>query len=124
MNEKLGLSPGIFTKKRAFQRDKVRAKRRLKLQSPTFKRHRRELREKRKVSTISSEVREGPTYGADAANKDADISEIPPPPNPPSLFQGSEEFEQVYFDLETTGFGKYKTQLYLILTMVFLYLNS
>ncbi|KAK3099978.1 hypothetical protein FSP39_012810 [Pinctada imbricata] len=105
---KVGVSPGIHTKKMLFMKDKLSKKRRVMISSRKYKQRRLELKNRRSKSNAVSELREGTCYstGVDLQGSE-DITEIPQPRVQPQMENESDAgLPQVIFDLETTGLGR------------------
>ncbi|XP_062602687.1 uncharacterized protein LOC134264410 [Saccostrea cucullata] len=105
VNEKLFLSPGKVTGTIAMKTDLKRKKDKDKKDTEEYKKRRALKNAESKKSQVSSAVKEGITYETDA---NISNTEIPPPlnkPIPTPIAAGQHTF--VYFDLETTGLGKY-----------------
>ena len=109
MNESLGLSPGNFTEAYGEKLNKSVKRKRDYQGTRTFKRRRLFLKEQRRGSRASQEVREGDTYLSCVDLREAlpDVETIPPPVSAPqySMVGIPDDHVTVYFDLETTGLG-------------------
>ena len=109
MNESLGLSPGNFTEAYGEKLNKSVKRKRDYQGTRTFKKRRLFLKEQRRGSQASQEVREGDTYLScvDLGEAQPDVETIPPPGFAPqySVVGIPDDHVAVYFDLETTGLG-------------------
>ena len=104
------MSPGKRTQLFAERLDRQRSRHRLYNSTLSRKRRRRVLKELRLNKASSTETREGPTYESSIDMREGvvDVTEIPPPVLAPTATPLENENNPIiYFDLETTGFGKY-----------------
>ena len=110
-NEDLALSSGSYTvkhvsrtKKRMTRTDSLR-------RSVTYKRRRYELKNSHQNKTTTTEMREGLSYktSVDVAGYSTESNEEIPPPIQPLVQRALRQqlYSRVYFDVETTGFGKF-----------------
>ena len=110
-NEDLALSPGSHTVKHVSRTKKRKARTDSLRRSVTYKRRRYELKNSHQNKTTTTEMREGLSYetAVDVAGYSAESTEeIPPPMQPPVQRALPQQlYTRVYFDLETTGFGKF-----------------
>lgn len=106
VNEKAGLSPGMYTQKYAAKQMKQRLRIEERSKLPSTKRRRVQLKQERNVTQCAFQALEGDTYESEIGLADeVDIIQIPDPVprgvfKPINLFTGNPSL--VMFDLETT----------------------
>ncbi|XP_061177423.1 uncharacterized protein LOC133186204 [Saccostrea echinata] len=106
VHEKIGLSPGKFTRCRLIINDIIKAKNKAIARTREARKRRLKLKLERGKKSSSAELREGTTYqpGIDLSESDAvDVEAIPPPCYPPVEKPPLAKGAYVYFDLEATG---------------------
>ncbi|XP_070549688.1 DNA polymerase III PolC-type-like [Ptychodera flava] len=104
--EKIGLSPGRYTKTHSEKSEQVRKRQKDVQTAVKFKRRRIELKENRYKSNSSQEVREGASYKTNIGLTVPlpDVEEIPGPVTVPLRIPiQHDNVSFVVFDLETTG---------------------
>ena len=109
------LSPGRVTVQTASCMERKRTKDLQRHQTVPYKKRRIELKKERSETAVAHETREGPTYSPSIdcsvqENPAVDLTKIPDPypvPVPAKLPSNTTKYNLVYFDLETTGLGKY-----------------
>ena len=115
VNKTMMLSPGRVTVQTASCMERKRTKDLQRHKTMPYKKRRIELKKERSETAVAHETREGPTYSSSIdcsiqENPAVDLTKIPDPypvPVPAKLPSNNTKYNLVYFDLETTGLGKY-----------------